>query len=400
MCRLLSIAIKDIFRKRFKTVIFTLIISTCISALILSYSMNTAMNNAIDTNMVNSLASREIFVAVNNSEGKSYDDYLQYIRTLPHIEDVYKYIPEINAEVHNEELLLQGEYSINSGPEKYFPRSVAGRNFSEEEKNVSIIPEKLYINNGSSMGMKIIQGKSLIGKTIEFSYKNETDSSKYIYTCKVVGIYRNQLGDSVNKIYIPLNDMYKICTDSGKYKSSSNLLLTAIVDKQQSVETAINEISSTNNISAKLSHPQNKNELGVYEKVSKVSKYMVYSILIFLLLMLYICVTNMAVDNNKQVALYKALGYNNKHIFHIAFSESLIISIMGYIVGIVIAALADSLIINPFIYSRSNLVLSVSIPLISCIIPLIAILVISFIVSLFIYIKVKSIYPAILLKQD
>lgn len=399
MFRLTGIAALDVFRKTFKTVVFSLIIAVCISGLMLSYSLNKSINNATNSN-INSFSHRKIIVGINNLEGKSSEEYINYLKSIPHIEDVYKFVPKIMAVIENDILLSRGGYVLNSGSYECFPETIEGRNFNDKEKNVAIIPEKIYIQNDMDRSMRTVQGKSLIGKNVSFVYSNKDGSSEYSYDCKVTGIYKNQFGDTTNSIYIPLNDMYEICTNTGQYESESNLILTAIIDKQQFADNVIKQLSSISNMSAKLYDPSSSNEIGTYKMVSRINGYMVYLILVFLFLILYLCVTNIAISNKNQVALYKAIGYNNRHIFYIVFSESIIISLIGYLEGIIITLLAVSLLINPIIYKMTQLTLSISLPLVSYIIPFISIILIAFIVSLFSYFKVKNIYPAILLKQD
>jgi len=399
MFKLIRIAVKDVYRKAFKTIIFSLIISMSIGALVLALAMNTSINNTIDINITNSLSSREIYIAVNNSLGKTNEAYLNFLKDIPYMENVYKYMPNVMAKIDDESPLNSGGYMLSFISPKYFPKIISGQNFGESDKNTAIIPQKIYIQNGGSG--KILNGSTLIGKTISLVYSNNDGSSKYSYACKVVGIYGNQLGTSANTIYIPLNDMYKICTNSGQYDSNKNLSFMGIVDKQKFVDATIKQLSSINNMTAKLyTTSSDTNEVGTYKLISKVSSYMVYSILVFILLLLYFCVTNIAIDNEKQIALYKAIGYNNRHIFYIVFSEAIIISLIGYFVGILISVFALKFILNPIIYIHTDLSLSISISLVHCIIPLISIITIAFLVSLFSYIKVKNIYPGILLKQD
>lgn len=400
MFRLLMIAVKDIYRQAFKTIIFSVIIATCISALIIVLSLNRSISEAIDSNIINSINSRQVLVGVNNIDDKSYEDYLKYLRSIEHIEDVYRYVNPIIAEVSQDSVLSKGSYLLSSGDEKYFPKVIDGNSIDKNEKNVAIIPQRLYIQNTNGKSNEIIEGKSFIGKTISLTYKNQDASVRYTYKCRIIGTYKNELSDNSNKIYIPLNDMYKICNDSGQYESKSGFLFTVIVDKKDYVNDIIKKLSLKNNFKAELSKSKEVNEVGSYKVVSKVSGYMVYSIFIFLLIMLYICVTNIAINNKKQVAIYKALGYNNRHIFKIVFLEASIISILGYIEAILISILANTFLINPLINAKTNLDLSVSISLISCVIPLIIIIPIAFVVSLFAYFKVKNIYPAILLKED
>lgn len=394
MLELFRIAIKDIYRKPFKTITFSLMISTCISALTITFNINMVINNSIDKNITNSLVQREIIIGINNTGGKSYKDCLSYLRNIPHIHDVYRYMPPVNAGINHDSLLSPGGYLLTSGDEECFPQTVTGRNFNKTEKNVAIIPQKLYIRN------QILQGNSLIGKTISLTYKSKNDSSEYIYSCKVLGVYRNQLGDNSNTLYIPLDDMYKICSNSGRYESNSNLLFTAIADKQQFVDIIIRQLSSVPNISAKLNDSWNSNELVTYKMIAKIINYIVYLIFIFLQLILYLCVTNIAINNKKQTALYKALGYKNIHILIIVFLESIIISLIGYILSIIISISVNTLIINPIIDSKAGPELCSPIILMSYIIPLISIIPIALVVSLFSYFKVKRIYPTILLKQD
>lgn len=399
MFRLTRIGIKDVWRKPFKTVTFSFIIAVCISGLMLSYSLNKSINNAIESN-INSFSHREIIVGIDNFEGKSYEEYINYLKSLPHIEDAYNFAPKIMAIIENDSLLSRGGYVLSSRSYECFPKTIEGDKFNAKEKNVAIIPEKIYIQNSMDRTMISVQGKSLIGKTISFVYNNKDGSSKYSYDCRVMGIYKNQFGDTTNSIYIPLNDMYEISTNAGQYQSESSLILTVVIDNQQFADNLIKQLSSISNMSAKLYDSSSSNEMGTYKMVSKINGYIVYIILVFLFLILYLSVTNIAISNKNQVALYKALGYNNIHIFYIVFSESIIISLIGYLGGIIITFLSLSLLINPIINKMAQLSLSISIPQESYIIPFISIILISFIVSLFSYFKVKKIYPAILLKQD
>lgn len=399
MFKLMEIAVKDIYRKTFKTVIFSLIIAVCISGLMLSFSLNKSIDNAVESS-INSFSNREIIVGINNPEGKSSEEYINYLKSIPHIKDVYKFAPKIMAVIKNDSLLSRGSFVLNSGDNDCFPKITEGLSFGDKEKNVAVIPKKVYIQNGMNRSMETVQGSSLIGKTFVFIYRNKDGSSEYSYDCKIVGIYKNQLGNTTNSIFIPLNDMYEISAKSGHYESKSNLIFTVIADKQQFADSIIKQLSSSGSISAKLYDSSGSNENSTYKLVSKINSYMVYLILASLFLILYLCVTNLAISNKNQIALYKALGYNNRHIFYIVFSESLIISLIGYLGGIIITLLAVSLFINPILYKMAQLTLSLFPPLLSFIIPFISIILTAFMVSMFSYFRVKNIYPAILLKQD
>ncbi|GKX66707.1 ABC transporter permease [Inconstantimicrobium mannanitabidum] len=400
MFRLLMIAVKDIYRQAFKTIVFSVIIATCISALIIALSLNKSISDAIESNIINSITSRQVLVGANNTGDKSFEEYLKYLRSVKHVEDAYRYVNPIMAEVSQDSVLSKGSYVLSSGNEKYFPKVIDGNDIDKNEKNVAIIPQRLYIQNTNGKLNEVVEGKSFIGKNINLAYKNEGKATRYTYRCRVVGTYKNELSENSNKIYIPLNDMYGICNDSGQYESRSNFLFTVIVDKKDYVNDVIKELSSKNNFKAELSKPKEGSEVGSYKVVSKVSGYMVSSIFIFLLIMLYICVTNIAINSKQNLCIYKALGYNNRHIFKIVFLEAVIISIIGYIEAILISILANSFLINPVINSRATIQLSVSISIISVIMPLAILIPIDFIVSLFAYVKFKNIYPAILMRED
>lgn len=399
MFKLMGIAIKNIYRKTFKTVVFSLIIAVCISGLMLSFSLNKSIDYALESN-IDSFSNREIIVGINNSEGKSSEEYINYLKSIPHIKEVYKFVPKIMAAIKNDSILSRGGYVINSGSSECFPIITKGRSFGVKEKNVAVIPENIYIQNGINRSMEKIQGNSFIGKTLSLVYSNNDGSSEFSYDCEIIGLYRNQFGNTTNSIFIPLNDMYEISTNSGHYKSESNLIFTVVADKQQFADSVIKQLSSAGNISSELYNSSGSNEIRTYKLVSRINGYMVYLILVFLFLILYLCVTNLAISNKNQIALYKALGYNNRHIFYIVFSESLIISFIGYLGGIIITLLAVSLFINPILYKMALLTLSQFPPLLSFIIPFISIILTAFMVSMFSYFRVKNIYPAILLKQD
>lgn len=400
MFRLIRIAIKDVYRSPFKTIIFSLIISTGISALILAFSMNMSINNNVNSSIVNSLSIRKIYIGVSDSEGKTEKQLISYLNTIPHIQCVSKYITSVVANIAGGGNLSKGGYILKSDPAGYLPRVIKGRNFNDADKNMAIIPEKLFVTTDSYGPAEIINGSKLIGKTVSLEYNGKDGKSKYEYECKVVGVYANQLDNDSNEIYIPIDDMYEVCTNIGLYNSTKTLLFTAIIDQQQFVDITIKKLSSMNGVTAGLYDTSNSNNIGPYKILLKISNFMVCSIILFITLMLYICITSIAVSNKKYIALCKAIGYNNHHIFIMTFLESLFISFIGYLLGILAAILSNSFIINPLIFTRTKLMLMVSISLLSCIIPLILIVPITFIVSLFVYLKIKNIYPTILLKED
>lgn len=400
MFRLIRIAIKDVYRSPFKTIIFSLIICTGISALILAFSMNMSINNNVNSSIVNTLSMRKIYIGVSDSKEKTEKQLMSYLNTIPHIQYVNKYITSVIANIDGDSILSKGGYILKSDPTRYLPKVVKGRSFNDADKNMAIIPEKLFVTTDSYGSSEIINSSKLIGKTISLVYSGKDGKSKYKYDCKVIGIYANQLDNTSNEIYIPLNDMYEVCTNIGLYASTEALLFTAIIDQQQFVDITVKKLSSMNGITAGLYDTSNNSNVGPYKLLMKISNFMVYSIILFITLMLYICVTNIAMSNKKYIALYKAIGYNNYHIFIMAFIESTFISLIGYFLGILAAILSSNIIINPLIFTRTKLILAISISPLSCIIPLALIVPITFIVSLFVYLKTKNIYPAILLNED
>lgn len=315
MFRFICIAIRDIYRQSFKTILFTSIIATCITALIIVVNLDNSISIGINEKVVNVIYNRLIQVEVKNSERRNYNEYLRYFKSNGNIEDAFRYTIPILSQVKGDLTLSKGAYSLVSGNEKYFPEVITGSSIKASDKNVVIVPKKLYFTDWNNKQVEPVLGESLIGKNIEFEYKNEKTGNRDSYQCEVIGVYENNLSDNIIKVYIPFKDMERICEEVGQYSSNENYFFNIIVKNEKSVEFVINELSKKNNFEVYSLKEDNNSLYSNYETVEKVSKYSVILICIFLAGILYICVSNIAINNNKQIALYKSLGYSNRHIF-------------------------------------------------------------------------------------
>ena len=176
-----SLAYMNLKRNKAFFVKNILLITISILILMLSSVANDSINNVFDRNIKYNISYRSIYVG--NSNLIDNDTFIENIEKIEHIQKVVEqksYNVNLDlTKINNED--ISGRISLYGANKSISPEIIKGRKIEDNEKNVCIIPKKLYTGN---IDKKIdeslfIDGEHLLDKEITVSY------SKYDYSKEI-----------------------------------------------------------------------------------------------------------------------------------------------------------------------------------------------------------------------
>lgn len=304
------------------------------------------LSDNLENKISNHISNREVIIEFEEDiKENELNRSIKQIENLEHVVDVYRMPTAIS--VSEQTGILKDHYELDFIHKGYQVVIKEGRPFKENENNVAIIPHNLKDFNESNNKIEDILGQSLIGKELTF-----TDDLGNLHLIKVVGTYVNFDSLYSNKdIIVPRENL--------------------IFYNDELLHTEDN-ISLANNKSYIVQIDNYKNTDNVFEEVSKISNayippsmidgyiyhialmILLISLVFFILLLIfgfYIFIKSNMNNRSSEIALYRALGYKNKHIFSILFSEYLLFGSVSIVLGILLTMVINKFFVNPYLYN-------------------------------------------------
>lgn len=326
---------------------FFVIISTVL--ILLSVCLIFPLADNIENKINNHIINRELTVSFSsNTSFQDMNNALSQIKSTEHVADVYRK-PDF-VSVREKSGALFGEYTLGFLHNGYSLIITSGRIFDEVETNVAIVPEKIRDLNKSNNKIKKINGEDLIGKTLKMSYGNGIT-----YETTVVGVYSiNDPMLSGEQIIVPQKDLLNCNDEINKSiiqagsAVASEINYTVLIDNYKNVDKAIEDISSVRQATK-------REILGVDTEAYNIALVLLFAVLAVFIVMvisgLFMFLKNSVKNRTNELALYRSLGYRSKHLFSIVFIEHLFFGVLSLAIGVIITALLNYFVVNPYLFT-------------------------------------------------
>lgn len=347
------LATKNLSRRKKTIIVNSILIFIAVFVFITALSFSNSIKRNMDRAILKNISYRSIVVT-----GIPKSDAENVMNKVGQIENVIKVIPS-EEYTTGEKIIKIGQYeysgnlSIIGSDETTQPNIVKGRGIKAGEQNVCIIPKKFYTDYTvfNYDKTKYIDGEELLGKKIEIEYYSYDESSddvkikdRYTKEFEVIGIYNaEENAIEANTAFVSYADLEEIIKNredntirNPNVIYSNNSSIIAIVDNSLNVETALLEI-------------QNLGYRAIVRSVANIQLVNIINIVTIIVstFLIVIAVINIAGSSIKsiyerkyEIGMMKAIGYKNKEISRILFTENLIISIGAYVLALIVSILS------------------------------------------------------------
>lgn len=184
-------------------------------------------------------------------------------------------------------------------------------------------------------------------------------------------------------------------------KKDGELLMDIIVDDYRNVEKVIENLSQTDDYII-IRDENSIVNVETIDTIKFIGKVSLITIIILNFIIISITIKTSIDDRTTEIALLKAIGYNNKHLFLIIFTGSILSTFIGYVSSIFITIFSLYKIINPVIVrgiDNSLIGGSITVGLYENIFVVLMLFIISLTSSIVLLKKTKKISPCQLLKN-
>lgn len=346
------IAKSNLSRRKKSVFTNSILIVVSMLVLILSLSFTSSLKTVMNRAILKNIFYRTI--AITSNSEKSVDKIIEEIQELNNVEKVVKESDYSTGasyfKIDSEK--IYGYISLIGANNDIQPNVVVGRNIKKNEKNVCIIPKDFYpydrLDNYDKN--KVIDGESLIGKTIEIEYNSyyykpvETvTKNTYNKVFNVIGVYDSEdMVSNNNECYISFDDVHEIYTTSdddseviGNHIMVKPNSVYAIIDNPLNMENVIKDIQNLGYRAV----PKSTANTDLINVVNICGILVAFIILIIVISSLIISSIKSINERSYEIGMLKAIGYKNKYIQNIVFTENLIIGILSYVITIILAFL-------------------------------------------------------------
>ena len=223
----------------------------------------------------------------------------------------------------------------------YTPVITSGRTVNEDELGMAVIADSIPSTDPLTQRRTEIDGKSLIGKTLDFQ-----DESGNNWSFKIIGTFdvTDPALDEM-KIYTSFRQLEQI--SAAVNDSSSSTPYSIIVDNyrnRDAVEAECSEIVDLvyygNSFNIDLSN----------YNTALVALLIVLALFIVMVIIgTSVFVSNCIGNRINELALYRSLGFKAGHIFTIIFAEYFMLLLVGIVLSVAASFAVGELIINPYL---------------------------------------------------
>ena len=320
--------------KRKASCIFTIIfIAVAVASVITSQVLSSSLTNFFQSSFSNRLLNKTLYISFDENYDKSH--VVDSISSLSHISYV---LPSESLRVigycfdfagDNKD----GELRLLGADEKTLPKIIKGKGFRATDRNVGIIPEKIFPDsNIESIDLRkyskadFIDGVELIGKTITINYASEHAGFDINYTFEVVGVFDTKFTiDYANVCYIPGNDVASLIEQS--YGDEPYII--AFIDDYKNIDMAIQDVKKLG-FDAQAAAQADENVPKLFTALGVVLAGV--SSMITIIIVLFSTLNSIKM-RTFEIGIMKAVGYKNKNITVILLFEVTVLGILGYLTG-------------------------------------------------------------------
>ncbi|MBP3254943.1 MAG: ABC transporter permease [Clostridia bacterium] len=355
-------------KKNRKTIIYIVSLSLILALFCSLYNFKSLINNIFESNIKNNIKNRCIYVtSVNELD-------IESIKNVENIKNAYYFIDICNASIEDEEI------KIKTGDIEQIPNVIYGNDLSFEGSTdilEIIIPESIQKKFS----------ESLINKNVIINVNHKENIEALI-----VGIYNGDKYD--NTIYVSLSNINKIIELNPKILNKYSGFV--IADSYDNINKIIEKLMEYG-YNCNLFDTSGEKDIYSYENISKFLSIFIFLMIICVYVIIRITIKNFIDDEEKELAIMKAIGYNNITILKTIILRTLTISIIAFLISYMLVKIINVGIMNLF----NNYIYNKDVPLsiVGYLIAMLMIIVISVICSIREKRKIKKINIIELLKN-
>lgn len=291
------------FRDRKKYLLYLLLITLCFVILMILFSVYKYYDYYINDIIGNKQSNKIIYIDKFNQSNEIVNKNL--LEEIDNIQYIYKNFREIKALYENNSFTLQFDYY----------------------DKISIQFGQKPINNFEIIIPVYLAQKMNIEDENDFKSIDIQVNDKF-YTFKIVGVYNNNYEiiytnydtlEGINKdIEIPFNNYL------------------GLVHEYRYLDNTISDIENICNCGASIAEYSSEQEIESLTKIKNSIQMCLIIISIFIFIIFYSILRNIYVNEEKNIALLKALGYKNYLISLIILIRILIILVISIIISTII----------------------------------------------------------------
>lgn len=336
---LLSISWRNIWRNKVRSLVIIFSIALGIFAGVISASFFKGMANQRINKVINTELS---YIQIHNPGFEQTSDFANFITNAKQIKDEVIKIPNVTGvsrRMSIQSMVASAETASGVKISGIFPENekavtnistkiIDGKYFEGISRNPVVIGEKL----AKKLNVKV---RSKIILTIQDIDNNITSGA-----FRIAGIYstNNNIFDEVN-IFVRFSDIQKLTNfpENGAHEIAIN------ISDNENLPTIFTEVEQVTG---------NKLDVKTWKELSPemnylteaMDMYMYIFIIIILMALLFGIINTMlmvVMERTKEIGMLIAIGMNKGRVFWMIVFESVLLSLTGGIVGIVIGALSS-----------------------------------------------------------
>jgi len=336
---LLSISWRNIWRNKVRSLVIIFSIALGIFAGVISASFFKGMASQRINKVINTELS---YIQIHNPGFEQTSDFANFINNAKQIEDEVKKIPNVTGvsrRISIQSMAASAETASGVKISGIFPEKektvtnistkiIDGKYFEGISKNPVVIGKKL----AEKLNVKV---RSKIILTIQDIDNNITSGA-----FRIAGIYStdNNMFDEVN-LFVRFSDIQNLTNfpENGAHEIAIN------INNNENLQTVFNEVEKITD---------NKLDVNTWKELSPemnylteaMDMYMYIFIIIILMALLFGIINTMlmvVMERTKEIGMLMAIGMNKGKVFWMIVFESVLLSLTGGIVGIVIGGVSS-----------------------------------------------------------
>lgn len=340
----LRLAMNNVKRRR-KNILNIIVLSFSIIILVVTLSASNSVNEFMYEKLQTAVDFRTILTNTYNMDKTEMVDDLLNIQNItkvyPFISNNGASVKEVSGNKKYNELLLNGEVFLKPYISNVSPEVLVGEEMRENDQAVGIIPKYFTPQKGIdisivSSGQYFINGEDLIGETMILQYKEYSEGGTQFqhYEFLVGGVYDATISmDSPNTIYLPFNEMLLI--NKSFQKIDDVHVYAVIVDQYDHLSNVMRDLD----INGYPSQLKSQIQGGIPQFIIHMGFLLFFFISTVSLIIIIMNSLNSLRERAGEIAVMKAIGYNNSEIFKLFIIETGIVCILSIFISLIIAAL-------------------------------------------------------------
>lgn len=271
-------------------------------------------------------------------DGTLYEQINSKINQLEHVEEVYKYVYEIVADIEQIKEVKYSSYSVGACSNQYEDYIVKGTMPKEGE---ILLPHYLFATEDGNY----VNVEKYIGEDIEVEVSDCFDK-KITHKFKVSGTYDNiyalmgtsmvlvNPGDATKLYDSSMNGIEELLEEKKKEEDDENVMyfgyekkyyIAVVVDDARNIDTVVQQIYQAFGVSGRPELITDYNTLeSVFPMIRLVCVGITIALLIVVLIMMISVIGNDINSRKKEMSVYMVQGYERKDLIKILSTEYLL----------------------------------------------------------------------------